>query len=70
MGHVRACPECGVIVEWSKGELEPHTLPSGKVIHSRRCWLECPEHGPFDNIKAKMNEAWKRVERGMKMGEK
>ena len=66
MTHVRACPKCGVIVEWSKGEPEPTTMLNGKVIMSRPCWLECPEHGKFDNISKKMNEGWERVERGMK----
>jgi len=66
MTHVRACPECGVIVEWTKGEPELKTLPNGKEVYVTPLSLSCPEHGPFDNVKAKMNDAWRRVERGMR----
>lgn len=70
MGHVKACPECGKIVEWTRGEPRTVTTVSGKVIEGVvPLSLVCPEHGPFDNVKAKMEDAWKRVERGMRKSE-
>ena len=66
MTHARACPVCGLVVEWTRGEKVPATMPDGSIAMVTPMSLSCPEHGPFDNMKAKMNEAWKRVERGMK----
>lgn len=66
MGHVRACPECGKIVEWTRGKPKSTTLPNGEIVDVIPLSLECPEHGPFDNISGKVNQAWKRVERGLK----
>ena len=67
MTHTRACPVCGVIVEWTRGEPRTVTTVAGTVIHGVvRLSLSCLEHGPFDNISGKLNTAFERLERGLK----
>jgi len=68
MTHNRECPKCGLIVEWTRGEQVKHQTPSGEIT-AYKMLLICPEHGEFEpRAHAKLNEAWARVERGMKKG--
>ena len=59
--HVRACPVCGVVVEWTRHPRVKTTMPNGEVIDAIPLSLECPEHGPFDNIAGRLNSALTRV---------
>ena len=40
MTHTRACPKCGKVVPWTKGD---------KSKHGYHMKLICPEHGEFRN---------------------
>ena len=48
MTHNRECPQCGLVVEWTKGSLEEFETYSGIKVQARRCKLICPEHGEFE----------------------
>ena len=61
MSHVRACPICGDIVEWTRHPREKTTMPNGEVIDAIPMSLECPKHGPFDNIANRLNHSISRV---------
>ena len=48
MVHNRACPVCGKIVEWTKGEKVLKTMPNGETVGVYHPKLICPEHGEFE----------------------
>ena len=58
--HPRACPECGKIIEWTKTP-KRKTLPNSETVTVQQYSLECPEHGPFDNISSRVNTEMTRV---------
>jgi len=60
--HPRACPVCGVIVDWTRTPARK-TLPNGETVTVQLHSLECPEHGPFDNITDRLNAKLSRVMR-------
>jgi hypothetical protein len=61
MTHNRACPECGLIVEWTKGEQVKHQMPSGEIT-AYLMLLICPEHGEFEpRAHARLNAELSRV---------
>ena len=47
MTHNRECPECGLIVEWTRGKQVKHMMPSGEIT-AYEMHLICPEHGEFE----------------------
>ena len=48
MTHNRECPQCGLIVDWTKGKKKKHTMFTGEVIEAHEMHLICPEHGEFE----------------------
>jgi hypothetical protein len=62
--HPRACPKCGLVVEWTRHPRQEKLMPNGELVSYTPLSLECPEHGPFDNMTDRLNEAWARVSKG------
>ena len=59
--HPRACPVCGVIVDWTRHPRVKTTMPNGEIVGAIPLSLECSEHGPFDNITDRLNSKLARV---------
>ena len=62
MVHNRACPICGKIVEWTRGEKVTTTVRGLGEITSHKMHLICPEHGEFEpRVHEKLRHAFRRI---------
>ena len=62
MVHNRACPVCGKIVEWTKGELKEFETYSGIKVKARELSLICPEHGEFEpRVHERLRQKFKEI---------